>query len=145
MEMHSKALAVAVENRRGLLGITQKQLAALAGVSVDTVQAAENARRSSYSTPIKRSLERALQWEMGSIDRCLDSGAAPVELPIVEASPEPADGVMSSPLFRELMAASVAEVGRIADEVGKEAGDPTVGQQFAISVLRLQQRMARKP
>jgi transcriptional regulator with XRE-family HTH domain len=72
-------VADAVRNRRGDLGVTQQDLAHLAGVSVGTIANLESAGR--WPWVRNRTLvEAALGWQTGSLDRIGRGGEpAPVE------------------------------------------------------------------
>jgi transcriptional regulator with XRE-family HTH domain len=67
-------LARAVADRRNALGKSQVEVATDGGISLDSVQAIEAARRSSYRSKTLRGLERGLDWPMGAIDTALAGG-----------------------------------------------------------------------
>jgi DNA-binding XRE family transcriptional regulator len=78
--MSWEKLGVAVRDRRCELGFTQADVAARGGPSVLTVRAIENNRAGRLSSRLRRSLERVLSWQSGSIDAILAGDmAAPVE------------------------------------------------------------------
>lgn len=91
-----------MDERRGDLGRTWRQVAADAGVSVNTLMRnAENPE--GIRTTTKKGIERALRWDRGSIDR-IAAGLDPV--PLAEASPAVApDGPVLSPETRRRLAA----------------------------------------
>ncbi|MCV7275728.1 helix-turn-helix domain-containing protein [Mycolicibacter arupensis] len=70
-----KRLGGAVVARRTELGMrTTKALAELANLSTRMLGDVENGRRSNFSPGAKAQIERALQWEPGSIDSLLAGG-----------------------------------------------------------------------
>lgn len=75
-----------VRQRRKLLGLTQADVNARGGPSVETLRAVENKRAGRLSRQSRRTLERALEWETGSIDAVLE-GEAPRPLGTAEAAP----------------------------------------------------------
>lgn len=71
-------LADAVIRRRSELGrLTQAEIAHRSGVSLDRIQAIENVKSDRYRRGTLMALERALEWEAGSVDAIL-SGGEPV-------------------------------------------------------------------
>lgn len=70
-----RRLADYVVRRRAQLGLTQSQLAQAGPLSIDRVQSVEGAKRESYRISTLVALERALQWEPGSIDLILAGGS----------------------------------------------------------------------
>lgn len=67
-------LAGAVTVAREELGLTQTELAAIAGVSLRTVQTFEAGRYRVRMPVCTRHMEEALGWESGSIARVLEGG-----------------------------------------------------------------------
>jgi hypothetical protein len=67
-------LAACVRDRRSDLGLTQEETAAAGGPSTATLRLIENGRQGGYRPAILRALERALQWERGSVRAILDGG-----------------------------------------------------------------------
>jgi len=59
-------LARAVRERRQQLGLSQRDLSRLAGLSLNTLGRIETARRDAYSPATLQALENGLQWEPGS-------------------------------------------------------------------------------
>ncbi|MEV5211256.1 hypothetical protein AB0K35_27670 [Micromonospora sp. NPDC053740] len=82
-------LARAVRNRRIVLGFSQRQIAARGHLAPRTVVKVENAYPETLRARTTAALERALQWDAGSIQRVLDGGT-PVELwtPPAAGNPE---------------------------------------------------------
>lgn len=72
-----RRLADYVVRRRAQLGLTQSQLAQAGPLSIDRVQSVEGAKRENYRISTLVALERALQWEPGSIDLIL-AGESPI-------------------------------------------------------------------
>ena len=58
-------LATAIEARRDELGITQRQLSEMSGVSLTTISAIERRARDVFQTTTLTSLDRALGWPLG--------------------------------------------------------------------------------
>lgn len=71
-----------MDERRGELDLTLDEVAARAGVSTETLRQAANGRR--MRTNNKKKIERALEWEYGSID-AIDAGNPPTRLSEQEA------------------------------------------------------------
>jgi transcriptional regulator with XRE-family HTH domain len=76
--MSWEKLGAEVRERRIELGLTQEQLVERGGPSTPTLRAIENDRAGRLSPRLRRSLERALQWSAGSVDRVLAGEAATV-------------------------------------------------------------------
>lgn len=74
-ERNRKRLAEAVVARRVELGMLKTtELAKAAGLSARMLGDVENARRENWSSGARAQIERALEWEVGSIKRTLDGG-----------------------------------------------------------------------
>lgn len=69
-----RRLADQVARRRGVLGLTQVEVAQRGPMSLDRVQAMEGARGSKYRPGTIAAFERALEWEHGSIAAILAGG-----------------------------------------------------------------------
>jgi len=69
-----KRLAAYATRRRAELGLTQIEVAQRGPLSLDRVQSIEGAKRSSYRLATLLALERALEWERGSVERVLAGG-----------------------------------------------------------------------
>ncbi|MFG2046038.1 multiprotein-bridging factor 1 family protein [Micromonospora sp. NPDC048935] len=82
-------LARAVRNRRIVLGLSQKQLGERGPISQRTVAKVESGHKDRLHDRTAAALERALQWETGSIQRVL-GGGTPVDLstPPIGGTPE---------------------------------------------------------
>ncbi|MCA2243345.1 MULTISPECIES: DNA-binding protein [Mycobacteriaceae] len=90
--MDWEKLGVVVRDRRAELGLTQTDVNELGGPSVLTLRAIENNRAGRLSPRLRRSLERALKWESGSIEAVLEGGV-PKEIQQPSApSPPPSPG-----------------------------------------------------
>ncbi len=74
--MSWEQLGIEVRNRRADLGLTQTDVPAGGGPSVETLRMVENNRAGRLSPRSRRALERVLQWQSGSIDAIL-AGKAP--------------------------------------------------------------------
>ncbi|WP_326643069.1 helix-turn-helix domain-containing protein [Streptosporangium sp. NBC_01755] len=68
-------LAREVKRRRQQLGLTQTQLVAVGGPSVSLISKIESRKPGPYDGMSILRLERALQWQEGSIDAVLDGGS----------------------------------------------------------------------
>jgi transcriptional regulator with XRE-family HTH domain len=75
LPMSWEQLGDAVRHRRKELGLTQADVTARGGPSVETVRAVENNRAGRLGRQSRRALERAIEWEAGSIDAVLEGGA----------------------------------------------------------------------
>jgi transcriptional regulator with XRE-family HTH domain len=64
-----------VRLRRKQLKLTQPEVAERGGLSVATVRAVETNRSGRLSRRLRRALERAIQWQEGSVDAILEGGA----------------------------------------------------------------------
>lgn len=84
--MSWEKLGAAVRDRRCELGFTQADLAARGGPSVLTVRAIENNRAGRLSPRLRRSLERVLSWQSGSIEAILDGGTAALVEPMQQVT-----------------------------------------------------------
>jgi transcriptional regulator with XRE-family HTH domain len=69
-------LAEFVTARRADLGYSITQLSAISGLSTSTLDNVEHSRKSSYDPATLATLERALRWRPGSVERAL-KGLAP--------------------------------------------------------------------
>jgi transcriptional regulator with XRE-family HTH domain len=75
LPMSWEQLGDAVRHRRKELGLTQADVTARGGPSVETVRAVENKRAGRMGPLSRRALERAIEWEEGSIDALLNGDA----------------------------------------------------------------------
>jgi transcriptional regulator with XRE-family HTH domain len=73
--MSWERLGEEVRLRRRQLKLTQPDLAERGGLSVATIRAVETNRAGRLSRRLRRALERAIDWEAGSIDTVLEGGA----------------------------------------------------------------------
>jgi transcriptional regulator with XRE-family HTH domain len=74
LPMSWEVLGDAVRHRRKELGLTQADVTARGGPSVETVRAIENNRAGRLGRQSRRALERAIEWDEGSIDAVLEGG-----------------------------------------------------------------------
>jgi transcriptional regulator with XRE-family HTH domain len=79
MEQNMATLGEAVTDRRRALGLSQEDVAALGGPSTTTLSKIEHGEARSIRRRTAQDLERALQWERGSVDVVL-AGGAPTEI-----------------------------------------------------------------
>lgn len=84
MDRDWKLLGQTVARRRAELGLSQVEVAHRGPLSLDRVQAIEGAKKSGYRLGTLAALERALEWEAGSIEAVLDGGQP---TPIRQPSP----------------------------------------------------------
>ncbi len=91
--MSWERLADEVRLRRKQLKLTQTDVAERGGLSVATVRAVETNRSGRLSRRLRRALERAIEWQDGSIDAVLD-GSAPrvITAPGAGAATPPVSG-----------------------------------------------------
>ena len=75
LPMSWEPLGDAVRHRRKELGLTQADVTARGGPSVETVRAIENNRAGRLGRQSRRALERAIEWDAGTIDAVLEGGA----------------------------------------------------------------------
>ncbi|OBJ84737.1 helix-turn-helix domain-containing protein [Mycobacterium asiaticum] len=88
--MSWQRLADEIRRRRKQLGLTQADVYAQGGPSTETLRALENNRAGRLTVKLRRALERALQWEAGSVDAILD-GRPPRPLDDTDAPGRPAE------------------------------------------------------
>jgi len=82
--MSWERLGVEVRRRRKQLNMSQPAMAERGGLSVSTIRNIENNRAGRLSRRMRQALERAVEWEPGSVDAVLAGGAAtPVRKPTV--------------------------------------------------------------
>lgn len=65
-------LAGHVRTQRAYLGYSISQLATISGLSTSTLDNLEHGRKTSYDPATLSTLERALRWRHGSVDRILN-------------------------------------------------------------------------
>lgn len=99
-----------VRKRRKSLGLTQAEVTTRGGPSVETLRAVENNQTGRLSRQSRRALERAIEWEPGSIDDVLAG-----------ATPRLADSAASNaePSMTEFLAVISAEYFAVAEQVVK--------------------------
>lgn len=118
-------LGVEVRNRRAELRLSQADVSARGGPSVETVRAIENNRSGRLSLPKRRALEQALEWESGSIDDVLQGGS-PTEAraPHGQAPPESGDRFA---LAKQVLSMK-ATFAKHQDQIEPAARDALVGE-----------------
>jgi DNA-binding XRE family transcriptional regulator len=126
MKNRGATLSEAVMRQRGRM--TQEELADKAGVSVDTVQAIELGRRTTFRAATKNALETALGWKRGSIDAILAGGNPTVD-DTVPAAPRVVVPTVDP------MTANHVELGRVADWISTTAHDTSLGERWMARVL----------
>lgn len=107
-------LGIAVRDRRNELGLSQADVTTQGGPSVETLRAIENNRAGRLSHKLRRALERAIEWETGSVEAVLD-GSPPRPLPTVTA----ADARSASPAQGPTSATNAAERFAMAERLIK--------------------------
>jgi hypothetical protein len=85
-----------INGRRLDLGLTWRQVAALAGISYESLRAVRDLGAGPPRQLTLRGIDRALQWEPGSAELALYEGAEPSALP-AEHSPRPALAAVPPP------------------------------------------------
>ncbi|WP_131811262.1 MULTISPECIES: DNA-binding protein [Mycobacterium simiae complex] len=75
LAMSWERLGKAVRHRRKELGLNQADVSARGGPSEKTLRAIENNRAGALGGKTRRSLERAIEWDSGSIEAILEGGA----------------------------------------------------------------------
>lgn len=123
-------LASAIVARRAELGMTQVGVATAGGISLDRIQALEGAKRTSYRKNTLAALERALQWEPGSVQAVL-AGGDPLPLSGVQAKMALTRDLVLQALnqlptsdLRELVATSLRDHEAEAGMAGGQPDDP---------------------
>ena len=125
---HTKELAEAVRARRLEIGMaTMRALAAAAGLSERVVQHVERQEKQSYRPDTLVALDRALGWALGSAERVLLSGDAPlvmervseervtVDPMLIDAQGEIIEGLTAAELVEARAAATVAFLARVRE------------------------------
>lgn len=107
-------LGIAVRDRRKELGLSQADVTTQGGPSVETLRAIENNRAGRLSHKLRRALERAIEWETGSVEAILD-GSPPRPRPAVSA----ADAPTASPANGPTSASNAAERFTMAEHLIK--------------------------
>lgn len=79
-------VAKVVLDRRIFLGMTQEDVRAAGGPSTATMRLIEGAFQDSYKPHVIRSLEQALRWQAGSVER-IHAGEEPLEVPQAQTEP----------------------------------------------------------
>lgn len=120
-----RRLAAYTRDRRGDLGLTQEELAAAGGPSTATLRLIEGARQPGYRPAILRALERALQWERGSVRAILDGGdpvseADDLTLPGISPAPVAVTPAAADPLTVRIGQAIEARYAELATEIGDQ-------------------------
>lgn len=123
-------LGVVVRDRRADLGLTQTDVDKLGGPSVLTLRAIENNRAGRLTPRLRRSLERVLKWESGSVEAVLEGGAPKViQQPITPAPPTSPGGDRFA-LARRVL--SMKETfGRHRDQM-----EPTAREALSEEIIR---------
>ena len=103
-------LAEFARERRVELGMTQEDVRGAGGPSTATVRLIEGALQQGYQPATLRDLEKALQWERGSVARILAGGnPAPVQsLPRI------------SPRLQKGMSGHLDEINRLIDDASRD-------------------------
>lgn len=97
-------LASAIEDRRGELGLSLREVAQLAGITAETLRAVR--KGANDPSPLtKRGIERALEWTSGSVDAVL-AGREPRAL---RSSTSPMDRAEAILEENERLAAELVE------------------------------------
>lgn len=122
--MSWERLGEEVRHRRKLLRLTQAEVTERGGPSVATVRAIETNRAGRLSRRSRRALERAIEWDVGSVDAVLE-GADPRPLGTVETvSGGPAAQSMAAAAERFAMAERVVKMKRAFASHRDNIGEP---------------------
>lgn len=119
-------LADAVVRRRSELGLTQFEVAQRGPLSLDRVQAIEGVRSTRYRGSTLAALERALEWEYGSVRAVLASSEpTPKAVRVTEAyrperEPTPAETWAEMERRDKARAVENAELRRQLEQVLRE-------------------------
>lgn len=121
-----RRLADRVEQRRGELGLTQRDVQAVGGPSPATMSLIEGAQRESIQVGVAGKLERALQWAAGSV-RAILAGGEPTPLEGAAArEPATLGGLTAAtgsvlPLAAKLIEGAREKAGLSVEEAAKLA------------------------
>ena len=121
--MSWEKLGAEVRKRRIELGLTQEQLVERGGPSTPTLRAIENDRAGRLSPRLRRSLERALLWRDGSVDRVL-AGESAAALNVTTTTPIGPDFYLL--LDQTLSVARALIIGSEGGSVGERGADTRV-------------------
>lgn len=125
-----RRLAAAVIARREELDLTQEDVRQKGGPSTATMRLIEGALQTSYRGVILARLERALEWEPGSV-RAILRGGEPTPLRHAQEGPdEPAGAVAVVEQIIEVLASRFSDSTKIAmiAEVIERDYSPAVGR-----------------
>lgn len=112
--MSWERLGRAVRARRKELGLSQADVTARGGPSVPTLRVVENNRAGRLSSRLRRALERAIEWDTGSVEAILDGGFARTMPPLTAAGAH-----ASPPASRPASATDAAERFVMAERLVK--------------------------
>jgi transcriptional regulator with XRE-family HTH domain len=152
LPMSWEQLGDAVRHRRKELGLTQADVTARGGPSVETVRAVENNRAGRMGPLSRRALERAIEWQEGSIDALLKGDAprvlgtdtdATVAAPAPSVRPAGGDPV-SAAAERFAMAERLIKLRHaFADhrEAMTESARIAMGEEFTAAAREIEEAM----
>lgn len=118
--------AALIQERRGHLGLSQKRLAELAGVSARSIQNLESGK----NWPLAKNrpaIERALQWEPGSLD-AIRNGGEPTEL----QQPPETPPVVKQPLPQPGAGSGVDDLGELRESIRHLDSLPVYAQRVVL-------------
>lgn len=118
--------AALIQERRGHLGLSQKRLAELAGVSARSIQNLESGK----NWPLAKNrpaIERALQWEPGSLD-AIRKGGEPTEL----QQPSETPPVVKQPLPQPRAGGGVDDLGELRESIRHLDSLPVYAQRVVL-------------
>lgn len=128
-----RGVAEAIVRRRAERGWTQMDIASRGPLSLDRVQSLEGAKRTSYRAGTIAALERALEWQYGSVEAIL-AGKEPrvIDGPYAEYT---LTGEQLRELARRLPAETIREIYRESETLvdDSDAGAITVQSKYAES------------
>jgi hypothetical protein len=113
--MSWEQLALEVRKRRKELGLTQPDVVARGGPSVETLRMVENHRAGQLRPRSRRNLEQVLLWESGSVDAIL-AGGVPTPQREKPSEPPESDRFWGARQVLSLKATFARIRGRMADD-----------------------------
>lgn len=98
LTMSWERLGKAVRHRRKELGLNQADVSARGGPSEKTLRAIENNQAGRLGGKLRRALERAIEWDTGSVEAVLQGGAPLImgTAAVTQAAPPAATGSTSA-------------------------------------------------
>lgn len=128
-------LGQAVADARRALNLTQKELADQLGVSRGAIQAIERGDQFTKITQTMRAVERALDWEKGSLESVLDGGEPkPIEQRTVEPERAEAPAELAPQLPLAIVHELSAESGPVLDTTVLDLPGASPGSRMIVVI-----------